>query len=179
MIAHPEPPPKATRAIKRVIILPWPPAALSPNTRTHWRARVKAMETCKKLASVAVRNAGWIAPAGDRIHLWVNFYPPTKRRPDDDNSESRLYNIGAVKTYRTRSMKTLKLEIELTYDDMLIHGDDEEERVCFFNDVLMNPQDLVLFSNEIGDVVGDVKVVRIIDGHEAFSQLKSESIDDD
>jgi len=76
-------------------------------------------------------------------------------------------------------MKTLKLEIELTYDDMLIHGDDEEERVCFFNDVLMNPQDLVLFSNEIGDVVGDVKVVRIIDGHEAFSQLKSESIDDD
>ena len=27
--------------------------------------------------------------------------------------------------------------------------------------------------------VGDVKVVRIIDGHEAFSELKSESIDDD
>ena len=76
-------------------------------------------------------------------------------------------------------MKTMRLEIELTYDDMLMHGDDEEERAWFFNDLLMKPQDLALFSNEIGDVVGDVKVVRIIDAHEAFSELKSESIDDD
>ena len=76
-------------------------------------------------------------------------------------------------------MKTLKLEIELTYDDMLMHGDDEEERTWFFNDILMKPQDLALFSSEIGDVVGDVKVVRIIDAHEASSELKSESIDDD
>ena len=76
-------------------------------------------------------------------------------------------------------MKTLKLEIQLTYDDESMYVDDEEGRDWFLNDVLMDPEGLTLFSNEIGDVVGDVKVVRIIDAHEAFSELKSESIDDD
>ena len=38
-IVDPEASPKATRAIERVIILPWPSPALSPNSRTHWRAR--------------------------------------------------------------------------------------------------------------------------------------------
>ena len=61
-------------------------------------------------------------------------------------------------------MKTLKLEIQLTYDDAWMHGDEPEEREWFLNDVLMDPEGLTLFSNEIGDVVGDVKVVRIIDG---------------
>ena len=60
-------------------------------------------------------------------------------------------------------MKSLKLEIELTYDDEAMYVDDKEGREWFLNDVLMDPEGLTLFSNEIGDVVGDVKVVRIIE----------------
>ena len=96
-IAQHEPPREAERATKRVIILPWPSPALSPNSRTHWRARVKAMKADKLLASIHVRNAGWIAPAGDRIHLWVNFYPPTKRRPDDDNMLAGCRGVRPVR----------------------------------------------------------------------------------
>ena len=76
-------------------------------------------------------------------------------------------------------MKSLKLEIELTYDDEAMYVDDKEGREWFLNDVLMKPQDLTLFSNEIGDFIGGVNLVQIIDGHEEFSQLKSGSIDDD
>ena len=116
-IAQPEPPREAERANQGPIILPWPPAALSPNTRTHWRARVKAMETCKKLASVAVRNAGWIAPAGDRIHLWVNFYPPTKRRPDDDNMLARC------KCYRDGIAKQLGIDDRVFVSHPYVHDE--------------------------------------------------------
>ena len=51
-------------------------------------------------------------------------------------------------------MKSLKLEIELTYDDAWMHGDEPEEREWFLNDVLMDPEGLTLFSNCLRDVVG-------------------------
>ena len=59
-------------------------------------------------------------------------------------------------------MKTLKLEIELTYDDMLMHGDDEEGREWFLNDVLMGLEGLELLSREMDSYIGDVKVIRVI-----------------
>lgn len=71
------------------IVLPWPPAALSPNARSHWRARSKAMKAAKLLAWAETIKAGWVVPTGDRVHLFVDFYPPTKRMPDDDNMLAR------------------------------------------------------------------------------------------
>ncbi|TFZ80913.1 hypothetical protein [Candidatus Macondimonas diazotrophica] len=75
-------------------------------------------------------------------------------------------------------MKTVKLEINLTYHDQLMRGPDEE-REWFLNQMLTDHGSLTLYSRTIEGFVGDVKVVRIIDAHEAFSELKSESIDDD
>ena len=75
-------------------------------------------------------------------------------------------------------MKTLKLEIKLTYHDQIMRGKDEE-REWFLHQLVMDHGGLTLYSRLLGGGVGDIKVIRIIDGHEAFSELKSESIDDD
>lgn len=72
------------------LILPWPPAALSPNSRTHWRSRQKAMKDNKTLAWAETIKAGWVVPKGGRVHLWIDFYPPTRRMPDDDNMLARF-----------------------------------------------------------------------------------------
>jgi len=60
-------------------------------------------------------------------------------------------------------MKTVKLEIELTYDDELMHGDDPEA-IEWFNRIVFGPgADLTLYENsEIGDDVGTVKALRMI-----------------
>ena len=75
-------------------------------------------------------------------------------------------------------MKTIKLEIKLTYHDQLMRWPDEE-RECFLHQLLTDHGGLTLYSRLLGGGVGDIKVVRIIDAHEAFSELKSEIIDDD
>ena len=51
----------------------------------------------------------------------------------------------------------IKLEIELDYDEKIMHGDDEDAIRWFYEEVLGGP--LVLHSNEIGDEVGTIKVV--------------------
>ena len=60
-------------------------------------------------------------------------------------------------------MKTVKLEINLTYHDQLMLGPDEE-REWFLNQLLTDHGSLTLYSRTIEGSVGDVKVVRIIDG---------------
>ena len=71
------------------LILPWPPAALSPNSRGHWRERQRAAKASRQLAWAEAIKAGWVAPTSERIHLWIVFEPPTKRMPDDDNMLAR------------------------------------------------------------------------------------------
>lgn len=56
-------------------------------------------------------------------------------------------------------MKTIKLQIELTYDDTIIHGNDLEAIRWFKEEVLGD--DLILHSNLIGDEIGAVKVIVI------------------
>jgi hypothetical protein len=59
-------------------------------------------------------------------------------------------------------MKTIKLEIELTYDDRLTHGRDKESRAWFFQHILKGCEgELILHSNEIGDTIGEVNVLRV------------------
>ena len=65
-------------------------------------------------------------------------------------------------------MKTIKLEIELTYDDNIMHEDDPDAIKWFYKDILekeLTNEDcpnLILHSNEIGDEVGVVKVIKIL-----------------
>ena len=61
-------------------------------------------------------------------------------------------------------MKKLKLEVELTYDAKLMHGgdDDKEAKDWFFKRILGGRKiDLILHSNEIGDEIGTIKVLKI------------------
>jgi hypothetical protein len=63
------------------------------------------------------------------------------------------------------SMKTIRMEIELEYNDILMHGDRKEDIDWFRNDILRGlcGKELILHSNEIGDGIGEVKVLKIHD----------------
>lgn len=71
--------------------LPWPHKDLSPNGRAHWARKAKATKAARYLAGVLTMGAGWqsVALPDGRLHLWIDFFPPTKRLPDDDNMLSR------------------------------------------------------------------------------------------
>lgn len=61
-------------------------------------------------------------------------------------------------------MKKLMLEVELEYDDQTMHGDDHDSVAWFWNDVLLYPGkdgQLILHSNEIGDEIGTIKVLKV------------------
>lgn len=48
------------------------------------------MKDNKTLAWAETIKAGWVVPKGGRVHLWIDFYPPTRRMPDDDNMLARF-----------------------------------------------------------------------------------------
>lgn len=88
------------------LVLPWPSAAMSPNGRVHWSTRAKAVKGARSLAWGATLEAGWNEqplPDGD-LHLWWDFYPPTRRLPDDDNMLARC------KAYRDGIADALKID---------------------------------------------------------------------
>lgn len=75
------------------IVLPWPDKRLSPNARQHWATLAKAKAKAREDAHYAALEAGGSAIgdvraslAGEgKIAVTVTFYPPDKRRRDDDN----------------------------------------------------------------------------------------------
>jgi Holliday junction resolvase RusA-like endonuclease len=74
------------------LVLPWPDRRLHPNSRPHWGAKSKATKAARHNAHLCALEAGWHLhklPEG-RLHLWIDFYPPDKRRRDDDGLLSSL-----------------------------------------------------------------------------------------
>ena len=71
-------------ALSQTVILPWPPAALSPNARVHWATKSRAAKSYRLRCHVYASNAKLVAPEG-RILLELEFCPPSNRRRDDDN----------------------------------------------------------------------------------------------
>ena len=57
-------------------------------------------------------------------------------------------------------MKRLKMQIELSYDEDLMYGDDVDGKEWFFHQLNMI-DNLWLFASDIGDEVGTVKVISI------------------
>lgn len=53
------------------------------------------------------------------------------------------------------------MEIEIEYDDEIMHGDDSEATAWFRQQVLENVDTLILHSNEIGDSIGVVKSAKV------------------
>lgn len=72
------------------ILLPWPSKDLSPNARVHWSRKAKASKLARHAACLLTKQAGWIADHAGKLHLWITFFPPTRRLPDDDNMLSRF-----------------------------------------------------------------------------------------
>lgn len=58
-------------------------------------------------------------------------------------------------------MRKIKMEIELEYNQITLHGDDADSIKWFYDDVLSKQaDDLSLYSEDIGDLVGKVKILR-------------------
>lgn len=66
------------------LILPWPPAACSPNARGHWSKKSRAAKGYRAACHLLARQARITAPAGEAL-LMLEFVPPDRRRRDDDN----------------------------------------------------------------------------------------------
>jgi len=62
----------------------------------------------------------------------------------------------------------LSLEVEIEYEEDLMHGDDKDAIAWFHNQVLFSYETLILYSTCIGSEIGLVKVTRII--HEENSK---------
>ncbi len=60
-------------------------------------------------------------------------------------------------------MKKLKLLIELKYDADLTHGSNPEGIGWFFENVLGDKVGLILHSNKLGDSVGTVDVLQVLE----------------
>jgi crossover junction endodeoxyribonuclease RusA len=67
------------------VILPWPPKALSPNSRVHWSVKSKEAKAYRRACWALARQAGMVAPTHEKIALWLDFVPPDRIRRDDDN----------------------------------------------------------------------------------------------
>lgn len=67
------------------MMLPWPPRALSPNARTHWRKKAPIAKAYKAACWALAKEAGMVVPGVEKIALWLDFYPPDRRARDDDN----------------------------------------------------------------------------------------------
>lgn len=80
------------------LVLPWPPAILSPNARPHWAAKSRAAKSARAAGFLSARVAcnGNVHPfMGNvgKLHLFIDFHPPSARRIDDDNCLSRFKNF--------------------------------------------------------------------------------------
>lgn len=61
-------------------------------------------------------------------------------------------------------MRRITMIVELSYDDELFHGSNVESYKWLMNDVIQNENSkLTLVSNEVGDTIGEIKVIEIID----------------
>lgn len=59
-------------------------------------------------------------------------------------------------------MRTVRMIVELTYDETIMH-DDGPDGAVWFNDLLTCPSDpLWITSDEIGDTLGTIEVIDIL-----------------
>lgn len=77
-----------TRSVS--VVLPWPPTALSPNTRSHWATLARAKKAYRAACSAQALAQGVRRIQADKLHLSLTFYPPTRRAFDLDNALARV-----------------------------------------------------------------------------------------
>lgn len=67
------------------VMLPWPPKALSPNERKHWRALAKAKAAYRAACATQAMAQGAKRISAERLAVHLEFVPPDRRRRDMDN----------------------------------------------------------------------------------------------
>jgi crossover junction endodeoxyribonuclease RusA len=72
------------------LTLPWPPTALSPNARTHWAKLAKAKKQYRSACAWTAASQGAHPIDAERLHLTLEFVPPTRRAFDLDNALARI-----------------------------------------------------------------------------------------
>lgn len=72
------------------ITLAWPPAELSPNSRLHWARAAKAKKAYRRACAIEAIAQGVQRTTAPRLHLALEFVPPTRRMPDADNLLARM-----------------------------------------------------------------------------------------
>jgi hypothetical protein len=83
-----------------MITLPWPDKALSPNNRTHWAVKAKAVKVARRYGAVVAREAGYstrtYADYYGKLHIFIRYFAKTRNYPDADNclSASKAYLDG-------------------------------------------------------------------------------------
>lgn len=90
------------------VILPYPPAALSPNWRGHWAAKARAVKLYRRECWALALAAGLRLPTGlsddAPIVVRLDFFPPDRAARDDDNA------IAAFKAGRDGVADALKTD---------------------------------------------------------------------
>jgi len=86
------------------IMLPWPPKELSPNARVHWAVKNRAVKLYRDNCAWLTKAAGVRVDWEGTVHAWITFFPPDRRRRDDDNA------ISAFKSGRDGVAQALGLD---------------------------------------------------------------------
>ena len=74
--------------MKQTVSLPWPAKELSPNARTHWAAKARAVKGYR-LACAWHAAEQKIRKMKAPISATITFHPPSRRRMDIDNMLAR------------------------------------------------------------------------------------------
>ncbi|CAB4165100.1 hypothetical protein UFOVP824_30 [uncultured Caudovirales phage] len=73
------------------IWLPWPAAALSPNSRARWQVLYQAKKRARRQAAlVTMSQVPYRFDGKPPFHLHMTFYPPSRRSYDLDNLVGRM-----------------------------------------------------------------------------------------
>ncbi|MCK9394203.1 MAG: hypothetical protein M0Q44_01265 [Methylobacter sp.] len=73
------------------LTLPWPAVTLSPNCRAHWSKKSKAAKSYRKECALLCRVQNLkIDGLDEKLHLFIDFYPPRNGRVDGDNMLARI-----------------------------------------------------------------------------------------
>ncbi len=73
-----------------LVVLPWPPADLSPNSRLHWAAKARAVREYRRACWAQAIEQGARRIEAERLHVALTFVPPDRRRYDLDNLLARM-----------------------------------------------------------------------------------------
>lgn len=72
------------------VVLPWPPSALSPNTRQHWSALARAKKAYRAECAWQAKVQGARVIDAAKLHVSLVFVPPNRRAHDLDNLLARF-----------------------------------------------------------------------------------------